>query len=99
MTGTTRISLSLPTSIVEDIKFCSDRIGVSRSAFVADLLQDVNQLAVLLRALDLPDANESLRLRGDSAEILRQRIADLRLKLDEATGHIEGWGGSADGDL
>lgn len=99
MGTTTRISLSLPTSIVEDIKFCSERIGVSRSAFVADLLQDVAQLAVLLRSLDLPDANESLRLRGDSAEVLRQRISDLRLKLDEATGHLAGWEGSADGDL
>ena len=99
MSTTTRVSLSLPTSIVEDIKFCSERIGVSRSAFVADLLQDVSQLASLLRALDLPDAKESLRLRGDSAEVLRQRIADLRHKLDDASGHVDAWGGSADGDL
>lgn len=94
----TRLTLSLPSAIADDLTFSAARLGVSRSALVSDLLREIHTLASLLRAQDLPDANEAIRLRGESEEVLRERVAAIRAQLDEVDSQLR-TGGDDDGAL
>lgn len=76
-----RISLSLPPGLVEDLDYISDRLGISRSAFVTELLSQsgLSSLRALLAAVpESPTSDDIRRFRGGSRELIRARVEGLQ---------------------
>lgn len=80
MTKSAKISVSLPPALVDDLDYISGRLGVSRSALLAQLLADaVPQMRGLIEAIPpAPTAADLLRMRGQSEELVRQRVDGLK---------------------
>ncbi len=88
----TRVSLSLPPSVVEDLDYVSSLVGVSRSSFAALMLEDL--LRSLVPAAEyyaasspgepspLSQTFQGRRLRGESVEGLRDAYRQLRRVAD-----------------
>jgi hypothetical protein len=75
--GTTRVSFSLPRDVVADVSYCAERLGVTRSALVAEMLAASCQpLGELLRETPShPSPADVKRLRGASLELVKTRVA------------------------
>ena len=74
-----RTSLSLPDDLSQDLRYLSQRMGISRSALVARLLAEP---AADLRSLveqvpENPDPDTLLRLRGQSEALIDERLSAL----------------------
>lgn len=80
MTTTRKISVSLADQLVDDLDFLSARMGVSRSAIISEVLAE--PIAETRRLFELippnPSPAELVRMRGESAEVIRQRLASLQ---------------------
>lgn len=80
MSKTRKISVSLSDQLVEDMDFLSARMGVSRSAIISELLAE--PIAETRRLFELippnPTPAEMVRMRGESADVIRQRLASLQ---------------------
>lgn len=80
-----KIAMSLPPSLVDDLDFLSARLGVSRSALAAELLSDA--AAEIRRVVSLippnPTPADLLRMRGESEVLIRQRIASATQLTDD----------------
>ena len=76
----TKVSLSLPPSLVVNLDYLSARLGVSRSALVGQFLEDgVSEMRKLLEVIPpSPTPADMLRLRGESAEVVRARLSTLK---------------------
>lgn len=87
MAKLSRVSFTLPPSLVSDLSFVSERVGVSRSAIVADVLgQPLADLRKLLEAVPpSPTQADVLRLRGESEALIEERLAQLRANLAGAS--------------
>jgi predicted transcriptional regulator len=81
-----RVTVSLPPEVAADLDYLSRVMGMSRSAIVSDVLEDAFRPLIALvdyhGAADF-DGNDSAspqfkRLRGASAEYIRQEFARLR---------------------
>lgn len=83
MAKLSRVTFTLPPSLVADLTFVSERVGVSRSAIVSDVLgQPLADLRQLLGAVPpSPTAADVLRLRGDSEALIEARLSELRAAL------------------
>lgn len=87
MASTVRCSFTLPPDLVANLEVLSSVMGVSRSAIlsgilagpVADLVGVLDRSGVLVDP-DQPDAKA--RMRGESAEVIRQRLAELDALLE-----------------
>lgn len=79
MNKTSKISVSLPADVVADLDYMSHRLGVSRSAIIAEMLGESLADAVRLVKLIPPNPTPAdvLRMRGDSEELVRQRLASI----------------------
>ena len=87
-----RVSLSLPPSVAEDLDYVSSLLGVSRSSFAALVLEDVLQTLVPAaeyyaasapgKPSPLEEAFQGRRLRGVSGEALRDAYRQLRRVAD-----------------
>jgi len=78
MSDTSKITLSLPSGLVADLDFVASRIGISRSGLVAELLsQSVARMRPAAELLPIAPGREPIRLRGDSVEVVRERVASL----------------------
>lgn len=79
MTDTAKITLSLSACLVADLDFIGSHLGISRSGLVSEVLSGpVARMRRLAEAAPIaPGRVEPLRLRGDSADIVRHRIAAL----------------------
>lgn len=78
-----RTSFSLPPEIVRQLDYVSGRMGVTRSALVADVLGDaLGPLCELLRSMPddppAPGSDAALRARGASEDVIRGRLEALR---------------------
>lgn len=75
-----KISVSLPSEIVDDLDYLSSRIGVSRSALIGQLMSE--SVPEVRRLLELvppnPTPAELLRMRGQSEDAIRQRLQSLK---------------------
>lgn len=84
MTATKRVSVSLPADIAGHLDFISKRLGISRSALVAQLLiaADLGSVHTLLSTLPESATDTDVRrFRGDSKEYVREqleRLSDLQ---------------------
>lgn len=79
MAKTQKISVSLPAELVENLDYLSSRMGVSRSAIIAEALTESMADAARLIALIPPNPTPAdvLRMRGESEDLVRQRLASL----------------------
>lgn len=79
MANTTKISVSLPAEVVENLDYLSKRMGVSRSAIISEMLGESLADAARLVALIPPNPTPAdvLRMRGESEELVRQRLASI----------------------
>lgn len=76
-----RVSLSLPEPLVDDLDYICRRLGVSRSGFIASLLQQADMAS--LRALvsnipDQPNDEDVKRFRGSSQAYFDEQLQRLQ---------------------
>lgn len=80
MSKTRKISVSLSGSLVDDLDYISARVGVSRSAIISEFMADA--LSEARRVFELvppnPTPADVVRMRGESEEVIRQRLASLQ---------------------
>lgn len=80
MSKTRKISVSLADQVVDDLNYVSGRMGVSRSAiiseFMAVALSDARKIFELVPPNPTPA--DIVRMRGDSEEVIRARMASLQ---------------------
>ena len=92
MSKMSRVSFTLPPQVVEDLAFISDRLGVSRSSIIGDILgEPLSDLRSLLEQVPAkPTEGDVLRLRGKSEEVITQRLSELRGVMDGVAQKYEG---------
>ena len=80
-----KVAVTLPPDLVESIDYIVGRLGVSRSAFIAQVMGEaVGMLRPLLETVPLdPTPADAVRFRGESAEVVRQRIEKLKGMTDD----------------
>ncbi len=80
-----KISVSLPSGIVDDLDYLASRLGVSRSALIGQLMSE--SVPEVRRLLELvppnPTPAELLRMRGQSEDAIRQRLQSLKGMTDD----------------
>nr|WP_019363845.1 CopG family transcriptional regulator [Pseudomonas luteola] len=79
MAKTRKISVSLSDQVVDDLDYISHRMGVSRSAIISEFMAEA--LSETRRVFELvppnPTAADIVRMRGESEEVIRQRLSSL----------------------
>ena len=80
-----KISVSLPTQLVEDLDYLAGRTGVSRSALIGELLTEaVSEVRKILELVPPnPTPAEMLRMRGQSEEAIRSRLESIKGMTDD----------------
>lgn len=80
MSDTRRVSISLPPALVDDLDYISQRLGISRSAFLAQMLSsaDLPAIRTLLSHIPAqPSDGDVRRFRGDSKAYVAQQMEKL----------------------
>lgn len=85
MSNLRKITISVPPDLVAHLDYLSDRLGVSRSALISQLLDEpVGDMVELIRAIpEDPAPEDSLRFRGASAALVRQRLEAAKRLADD----------------
>lgn len=83
-----KISITVPPELVTGLAYVCSRAGVSRSALIAYLLSEgVPAMRKLLEQVPLDPTSltgpEILRMRGESEQIVRERISALEGMADD----------------
>jgi len=81
MASLKRVSLSIPGELADNLDYISRRLGVSRSAFVTQLLLEgqLDHLASLLASIpEQPSEADVKRFRGDSRAYVREQLERLQ---------------------
>jgi hypothetical protein len=75
---TKRVSLTIPIDVLTEIDYCSHRLGITRSAFMSELMrQSLSPILPLLQSLpDSPDEVAVKRFRGDSVAVIQSILGD-----------------------
>lgn len=75
-----KVTLSLAPQLVEDLDYLAERTGVSRSALVSEILAEpIGEMRRLMAMIPpSPTPSDVLRLRGASADVIRERLASLQ---------------------
>lgn len=75
-----KISITIPPELLANLNYVSGRLGVSRSALVAEVLPDaLGVMRKLLEQVPLnPTPEDVRRFRGESAEIVKRKIESIR---------------------
>lgn len=75
-----KISITIPPELLADLDYVSGRLGVSRSALIAEVLPEaLGFMRGMLEQVPLnPTPDDVLRFRGESAELVRQKIDSIR---------------------
>jgi Arc/MetJ-type ribon-helix-helix transcriptional regulator len=80
-----KISVSLPTQLVDDLDYLASRTSVSRSALIGGLLAEA--ASEVRKILELvppnPTPAEMLRMRGQSEEAIRSRLESIKGMTDD----------------
>jgi len=87
-----KISMSLPSALLDDLQYLSGRLGVSRSALMSEILGEaVPTLAELFRTVpEDASPDEARRLRGASVEIVRERLAEAQKLAEQLSAELAG---------
>lgn len=80
-----KISVSIPSPLLDDLQYLSARLGVSRSALITELLGEALPVVVgLLRMVpEGASPDEAKRFRGASVDVIRERVAEAQRLADE----------------
>jgi hypothetical protein len=81
MSSLKRVSLSIPAGLASNLDYISGRLGISRSAFVAQILLEsrLDELASLLGSIpEQPSETDKRRFRGDSKAYVREQLERLQ---------------------
>lgn len=80
-----KISVSLPDNLVTNLDYLAARTGTSRSAIISEFLADAVEHTRKLFELVPPNptAADVVRMRGQSAEIVRDRLSSLQGLADD----------------
>lgn len=80
-----KISITIPPELLTDLDYVSGRLGVSRSALIAEVLpQALQMMRSMLEQVPLnPSPDDVLRFRGESADLVREKIESLREMSDD----------------
>lgn len=80
MTPMRKITISVPPTLVDDLDYLSVRLGVSRSAIISELMCDTvaHMRSMVELVPENPTPADARRFRGESAELIRQRMASLQ---------------------
>lgn len=75
-----KITISVPPDLVEDLDYLAGRMGVSRSAIISEVLGgSLEEMRALMELVpENPTQADVLRMRGESADLIRQRLASLQ---------------------
>jgi hypothetical protein len=75
-----KISITIPPELLGDLDYVSGRLGISRSALIAEVMpQALGVMRSMLEQVPLnPTPDDVHRFRGDSVEIIREKIDSLR---------------------
>lgn len=85
-----KISVSLPSPLLDDLQYLSARLGVSRSALITELLAEaLPAVVVLLRTVpEGASPDEAKRFRGASVDIIRERVAEAQRLAEEYAAEV-----------
>lgn len=80
-----KITISMPDNLVTNLDYLAARIGASRSAIIAEFLAEgVLQSRRLLELVPPnPTPADLLRMRGQSEQVVRERISSLQGMADD----------------
>ena len=81
MSSLKRVSISLPSEIADDLDYVAGRLGISRSAFVAQILTqtDLPSVRTLLKSIpEQPSEADTKRFRGESKQFVKIQIDRLQ---------------------
>ncbi|MNN15155.1 hypothetical protein D3C81_1282530 [compost metagenome] len=80
-----KISITVPPALLDDLDYVAGRLGVSRSALIAEVLPEtLGIMRAMLAQVPLnPTPEDVLRFRGESAELVRQKIESLKGMSDD----------------
>lgn len=80
-----KISITIPPELLADLDYVSGRLGVSRSALIAEVLPEaLGVMRTMLEQVPLnPAPDDVLRFRGESAELVREKIDSIREMSDD----------------
>lgn len=80
-----KISVSLPAQLVEDLDYLAGRTGVSRFVLIGELF--IEAASEVCKILELVPPNptpvEMLRMRGQSEEAIRSRLESIKGMTDD----------------
>jgi hypothetical protein len=85
MANLRKISVSLPADLVVNLDYLAARTGTSRSAIISEFLGDaVDQTRKLFELVPPnPTPAEIVRMRGQSEDVVRDRLASLQGLADD----------------
>ena len=75
-----KISVTVSPDLVADLDYISTRTGVSRSALISELLSPAaaEMRRILEQVPPKPIPADAVRLRGESAKIIREQLGQLQ---------------------
>lgn len=83
MAETRRITMTIPAGLVEKLDRLSSLCHISRSALVTELLaESVEALDLALGVMKTPSPENVRRYRGDSIQLVEQKVSELKRLLD-----------------
>lgn len=83
--STERVTYTLPVEVVGVINETARRLGITRSALVAETLRTPlsDFLALLRQVPENPDPDTVRRLVGEGADVVRDRLASVERMQDD----------------
>ena len=74
-----KISITLPEEILADLSMIANAMGISRSAFIAELLSEpIGEMMAVARAIPQnPTKTDLLRFRGESEAMIKGKMREL----------------------
>lgn len=81
-----KLTFSIPESVVLDLDYLSDRLGVTRSALLSQLLTGpVADLRGLVESVPTGPLgpSDALRARGASMDLIKERVNSLQRMSDD----------------
>jgi len=79
-----KLSVSVPSMVVEDMDYITGRMKISRSALISNLINSpVHDMRVLLESIpDNPSPEDIIRSRGASADLVKKRLTEINQLVD-----------------
>lgn len=80
-----KISITISPEVLDDLDYVSGRLSISRSALIGSMLPDgLHALRELAEKLPInPTPEDVKRLRGESEQVVRDRIESLKGMADD----------------